>query len=145
MADRRQLIPMEREDAIRLLASVSLGRIVFTSQALPAIRPVNHLVDDGDLIVRTHIGAAITSAVTPTTPGVVVAYEADQIDPDSRLGWSVVVTGVATAVTDPDEIARFEGRLEPWIDQPMDQVVRIVPDLVTGYRLTNGTEPAEDM
>jgi hypothetical protein len=28
-----------------LLASVPLGRIVFTARALPAIRPVSHLVD----------------------------------------------------------------------------------------------------
>ncbi|WP_129667209.1 pyridoxamine 5'-phosphate oxidase family protein [Phytoactinopolyspora endophytica] len=138
MTDKRQLVPMERDDAIRLLGSVSLGRIVFTSQALPAIRPVNHLVDDGDVIIRTHIGAAITSVVAPTTPGVVVAYEADQIDPESHIGWSVVITGVATPITDAGDIARYERQLEPWISQPMDQVVRIVPDLVTGYRLTDG-------
>jgi Pyridoxamine 5'-phosphate oxidase len=35
----------------RLLAGVSLGRIVFTRRAMPAIRPVNHLVDDKTIII----------------------------------------------------------------------------------------------
>jgi hypothetical protein len=35
---------------MRLLETVSLGRVAFTARALPAIRPVSHLVD-GD-----HVG-----------------------------------------------------------------------------------------
>ena len=38
---------LERAEAMRLLASIGYGRVVFTLNALPAIRPVNHLVDDG--------------------------------------------------------------------------------------------------
>ena len=46
---------------MRLLASVSLGRIVFAARALPAIRPVNHLVDGDYVIICTDHNAAITS------------------------------------------------------------------------------------
>jgi len=53
-----------------------LSRIVFTQHALPAIRPVNHIVRDGDIIVRTHHGAALAAHVQDSqTPGSVVAYE----------------------------------------------------------------------
>ena len=68
--------------------------------------------------------------------GVVVAYEADAIDPDTHLGWSVVVTGYAHLVTDADELARYRALLRPWMDRTMDYAVRIRPDLVTGIRLT---------
>jgi hypothetical protein len=30
---------------------VSLGRVVFTMHAMPAIRPVNHMIDDGKVVI----------------------------------------------------------------------------------------------
>ena len=50
---------------MRLLGSVSLGRVVFTARALPAIRPVTHLVDGDHVIIRTDRDAAITSVPPP--------------------------------------------------------------------------------
>jgi hypothetical protein len=47
----REVIELGRGEAMRLLASVGYGRVVFTRDALPAIRPVNHLVDPGRVIV----------------------------------------------------------------------------------------------
>lgn len=64
-----------------------------------------------------------------------VAYEADTIDPDSHLGWSVVVTGVAQLVREPEQVARYQRMLRPWVAGEMDQVIRISPELVTGFRL----------
>jgi nitroimidazol reductase NimA-like FMN-containing flavoprotein (pyridoxamine 5'-phosphate oxidase superfamily) len=129
---------LSREESLRLLASVPLGRVVFTDRALPAIRPVNHLVDGGRVIVRSHTGAAILRAAER---GVVVAYEADAIDPEFRLGWSVVVTGVARLVKEPARAAEYERRLRPWVDVPMDQVIEISADIVTGFALTGATKP----
>lgn len=72
----------------------------------------------------------------------VVAYEADAIDPDTHLGWSVVVTGYAHLVTNPDELARYQELLHPWVKQTMDYAIRIRPDLITGIRLTEAEQPA---
>ncbi|AZP15516.1 pyridoxamine 5'-phosphate oxidase family protein [Streptomyces aquilus] len=128
---------LDSSEALRLLGGVSLGRVVFTRHALPQIRPVNHVVDGGDIVIRTHEGAALTSHTGRADgPGVVVAYEADLIDPDTHLGWSVVVTGYAHLVTDPRELARYRAMLRPWVEQTMDYAVRIRPDLVTGILLT---------
>ncbi|WP_166348646.1 pyridoxamine 5'-phosphate oxidase family protein [Phytoactinopolyspora limicola] len=133
--EQRRLVPLGRAEALQLLSQSALGRVVFTIDALPAIRPVNHLIDGGDVVIRTHLGSAITSMLGSSQTGVVVAYEADDIDPDSHLGWSVVVTGLARPVEDGADVARYEQRLRPWITQHMDQVIRIVPDMVAGYRL----------
>ncbi|MEU3254652.1 pyridoxamine 5'-phosphate oxidase family protein [Streptomyces sp. NPDC006997] len=142
-AGPRQSIELDSAEALRLLGSVSLGRIVFTRQALPTVRPVNHVLDGGDIVIRTHEGAALTShARGAGGHGVVVAYEADVIDPDTHLGWSVVVTGYAYLVTDPDELARYRALLRPWTlpALDMDHAVRIRPDLVTGIRLVSPEE-----
>lgn len=133
---RTDLDPVE---ALRLLGSVGLGRIVFTRQALPTVRPVNHVLDDGDIVIRTHEGAALTAhARQGGGQGVVVAYEADALDPDTQLGWSVVVTGYARLVTDPADLARIRTLLVPWAPQEgADHAVRIRPCLVTGVLLTD--------
>ncbi|MEU6776852.1 pyridoxamine 5'-phosphate oxidase family protein [Streptomyces sp. NPDC046759] len=135
-------IDLDPAEALRLLGSVSLGRIVFTRQALPTVRPVNHALDSGDIVIRTHEGAALTShAEEADGTGVVVAYEADVIDPDTHLGWSVVVTGYAQLVTDPVELDRIRELLQPWAPiEGMDQAVRIRPELVAGVRLTESSE-----
>ncbi|MFI7277447.1 pyridoxamine 5'-phosphate oxidase family protein [Streptomyces sp. NPDC049879] len=139
----RRSVALDSDEALRLLGSVSLGRIVFTRYALPTIRPVQHVLDGGDVVIRTHEGAAMTSRTRqPGGPGVVVAYEADAIDPVTHLGWSVVITGYAHLVTDSGELARYRRLLRPWVEQSMDYAVRIRPDLITGVRLTAVGRPA---
>ncbi|MER8041631.1 pyridoxamine 5'-phosphate oxidase family protein [Streptomyces sp. NPDC094032] len=134
-AGARRTLRLDTAEALRLVASVPLGRIVFTRRALPTVRPVNHLVDGGDIIVRTHHDAALAlMARVGGTDGVVVAYETDVIDVEAGLGWSVVVTGFCRLVTDPAEVARYRAAIRPWTDRHLDQVVRIRPDLVTGVR-----------
>ncbi|MFD8671855.1 pyridoxamine 5'-phosphate oxidase family protein [Streptomyces seoulensis] len=123
-----------RDEALCLLGGVRLGRIVFTRHALPAVRPVHHVLDGGDIVIRVHEGAALVSAARQDE--LVVAYEADVIDPDTHLGWSVVVTGYAHLVTDVGELARIRLLLAPWAPrQGRDYAVRIRPGLVTGVRL----------
>ena len=124
------MLELSEVESMRLLGSVPFGRVVFSRDALPAVRLVNHVVDRDSIIIRTHLGAAVLSAV-----GMVVAYEADSIDPATRLGWSVIVLGVAKRIIDLDEIGRLEWSLKPWVRGTMDHVIRIVPEMVTGYRL----------
>ncbi|AZQ37966.1 pyridoxamine 5'-phosphate oxidase family protein [Streptomyces cyaneochromogenes] len=136
-AGPRRRVELDGAEALRLLGSVSLGRIVFTRHALPTVRPVNHALDEGDIVIRTHEDAALVSRTQAAGgPGVVVAYEADAIDPRTHLGWSVVVTGYARLVTDPDDLARCQSLVGPWVEQTMDQAIRIRPGLITGILLT---------
>jgi len=134
LTDPRRQRDLTADEALRRLGGVPVGRIVFTTHALPAIRPVNHLVLDGDVILRCHAGAALLRAV-----GQVVAYEADEIDIDSRIGWSVIATGIAREGKDAAETAHIEHLLEPWLSRDMTRVVRIHPELVTGFELIDST------
>ena len=133
----RQAIDLTEGECWRLLASVSIGRVVFTQRAMPAIRPVNHVIDGRTIIIRTHLGAAIaTRASDGGEPrGSVVCYEADDLDPARRAGWSVIVTGMARLVTDPAAASRYAAAVEPWIAGDLNQVVAIEPQFVSGIRL----------
>ncbi len=130
----RQALELTDAECWQLLRSVSLGRVVFTQRAMPAIRPVNHLVDDRKIIIRSHVGAAIVSRAV-TGDGSVVCYEADDLDPVLHTGWSVIATGMARLIHEPAAKARYENLLEPWIAGQMDHVIAIEPEFVSGIRL----------
>ncbi|MCW8220950.1 pyridoxamine 5'-phosphate oxidase family protein [Streptomyces halstedii] len=133
----RHTVELTAPQAMALLAGAPLGRIVFTRRALPAIRPVNHLLDGGRIVIRTHRDSELFhQARQHGGQGVVVAYQADDIDPLTHLGWSVVATGYCHPVTDPEALLRYQRLIRPWPDRPMEAAVRISPDLVTGVRLT---------
>ena len=135
--DSRQTVELTSGESWQRLASVSLGRIVFTQQALPAIRPVNHLVDQQTIIIRSHLGAAIVAHASTPADGVVVCYEADDIDPDRHTGWSVTAIGTARLLTDPATISRYQQLLHPWAGGQKDYVIAIQPQTITGIQLTS--------
>ncbi|MFJ8114157.1 pyridoxamine 5'-phosphate oxidase family protein [Streptomyces sp. NPDC096132] len=125
-----------RQECLRLLAKVPVGRIVYTRQALPAVLPVNFCLDhDGAVLVRTSASSDLAGAVD----GAVVAFQADEVDAATHSGWSVVVTGAAGLVTDPTEHARLL-RTGPhsWAPSPRETFIRIAPQLITGRQLTAG-------
>jgi len=136
MSEHRLLERLTRTKALALLGSVPIGRLVFTHQALPAIRPVNHLLDGESIIVRLTAGAAMASAASDG--GVVVAYEADAIDAVSQVGWSVIVVGTARLLSDELAAERYRARLRPWVSGSLDDVITITTDVVTGYRMVAG-------
>jgi nitroimidazol reductase NimA-like FMN-containing flavoprotein (pyridoxamine 5'-phosphate oxidase superfamily) len=130
----RQALELTEAESWQLLQSVSLGRIVFTRHAMPAIRPVNHLVDDKMIVIRSHLGSAIVTRAS-ADDGTVVAYEADEIDPVRHTGWSVIATGIAQLIRESAAITRYQQLLEPWAAGQMDYVISIKPQIITGVRL----------
>ncbi len=129
----RRTEELDQAESWRLLASASLGRVVFTMHALPAIRPVNHLVEAQMIIVRSHLGTAITAHAGDD--GAVVCYEVDDIDPVTHTGWSVIATGAAKLVRDTAAVTRYRQLLDPWVAGDLDQIIVITPQIITGIRL----------
>jgi hypothetical protein len=137
MADIRRMETLTREESLQLLSSVAVGRVVFTHLALPAIRPVFHLVEEDRIVIRAHLGAAITAVDGPGA-GTVVAYEADMIDAGDRLGWSVIVVGRARHLAPGEADTRYRQVLPPWASGSPDDIIVIQADLVDGFRLVPG-------
>src|SRR6266700_2160619 len=131
----RELRELTNEDSLRLLGTVRFGRIAFARYALPTIRPVNHLVDGEDVIVHANLGIVPLHADRQ-----VVSYEVDTIDHDTQLGWCVILTGVTEAVTDPEDIARYERLIDSWLPGARHRLVRIRPDIVTGIEMVGHAE-----
>jgi nitroimidazol reductase NimA-like FMN-containing flavoprotein (pyridoxamine 5'-phosphate oxidase superfamily) len=139
-SDGSALHRLSRDECLTLLASVPVGRIVYTRRALPAVELVNFALDHGDIVIRTDRSGKLAAA----TRGAVVAFEADQMDLAGQSGWSVTAVGPSSEVTDPGERTRLRTMgLKPWAPGERDHFIRISPVMLNGRRLrTKGTRLA---
>jgi nitroimidazol reductase NimA-like FMN-containing flavoprotein (pyridoxamine 5'-phosphate oxidase superfamily) len=129
---------LNRRQCLDLLQQVRVGRLVFTEDALPAVQPVNFRLWRDDVVIRVAGGPKLAAA----TNNQVVAFEADQLDPDLRSGWSVTVVGHADRITDVDELVELSGTfLQPWVDGQRDHFVRIRAEKITGRRFREAGQP----
>ncbi|MEU5879906.1 pyridoxamine 5'-phosphate oxidase family protein [Spirillospora sp. NPDC047279] len=85
-----------RAESLALMRSVPIGRIVFTEQALPAIRPVGFRLDGETVVIHTGLGSSLSRAVRDS----VVAFQADAFESGTGHGWSVTVLGEARSWRD---------------------------------------------
>ena len=134
-SDGSALRQLSRDECLHLMASVPVGRIVYTQRALPAVELVNFALDHGDIVIRTDRGGKLAAAAR----GAVVAFETDSLDPAHQAGWSVTVIGKSQEVTDPDDIARLQRMsLRSWAPGIREHFIRISPEIVNGrYLRTN--------
>jgi nitroimidazol reductase NimA-like FMN-containing flavoprotein (pyridoxamine 5'-phosphate oxidase superfamily) len=133
--DRNGLEILDRGDCLRLLACTTLGRIAVTSGGLPVILPVNFLLDDDRILIRTSPGTKLDAA----TANAVVAFEVDAMDSFSHTGWSVSVTGMSRQLTDPSDLDRVRTLpLARWAPTPGEHVVAISTDVINGRRIPEG-------
>src|ERR1039458_764021 len=101
-SDGSALEQLSKDECLQLMASVSVGRIIYTRRALPAVELVNFAFDHGDIIIRTEGGGKPAAA----TQHSVVAFEVDCLDGPHQTGWSVTAIGQSQEVTDSGHIAR---------------------------------------
>jgi uncharacterized protein len=137
-SDGAALKQLTRDECLRFMASVPLGRVIYTRQALPAVELVNFAIDDGDIIIRADHSGTLAAAAR----GTVVAFEADRLDTDRHSGWSVTAIGHSQEVTDPDEIGRLKKLgLSSWVPGEQEYFIRISPEILNGRRLSaHGSE-----
>lgn len=127
--DSAGLEVLDRAECLRLLATVSLGRIVFSQRALPAILPVRFVLAGARVLLRTAAEGALAAATRDS----VVAFEADRFDEESMSGWSVIGIGRTGAVRDEEEVAALS--LPVWAPHRCDRLVAIQLEVVNGRRL----------
>lgn len=138
--DKSGLEVLTESECYALLESMPIGRIVYSDRALPVIVPVNFVLSGTDVIIRT----GRRSRLATHAGGHVIAFEADEIDPQTRAGWSVVLTGFAQLVDDPAEVGRLGALgLQSWAPGAADRYVRLRPDLVTGRRIATAQREAD--
>lgn len=126
---------LDPDECRALLSDHGVGRLALTTDAGPVVLPVNYDVIDGAVVFRT-----APDAVPSLAAGGEVGFEVDRIDDALSNGWSVLVLGPASEVTDPETRRDLEAHAYtvPWPGGPRDVWIRIRPVRVTGRRITAG-------
>ncbi|MEV7179029.1 pyridoxamine 5'-phosphate oxidase family protein [Kitasatospora sp. NPDC093679] len=111
------------------LAPGGIGRVALSTRRGPVVMPVNYRVHDGTVVYRTSIGSTPASAA-----GHRVAFEVDHLDEAARRGWSVLVSGMAVRVDDPEAVEQLtrQGDPDPWAGGERHVWIGIAPSVVTG-------------
>jgi nitroimidazol reductase NimA-like FMN-containing flavoprotein (pyridoxamine 5'-phosphate oxidase superfamily) len=116
-----------------LIAPGGIGRIAFCTVSGPVVLPVNFSVLGGSVVVRTSAGSLIEAHGDDRA-----AFEVDHVDEVLCQGWSVLLLGQAHRVLQPGELRNVREAMVagPWPDGERDVYVRIVPDQISGRRIT---------
>lgn len=134
-ADSPTLSTLDPDECRELLSDHGIGRIAVTTEDGPAVLPVNYAVVDGAVVFRTE-----RTAPPALAAGRRVAFEVDRADEALSEGWSVLVVGPASAVTDPEAVRHLgtTAAPAPWAGGERLLWVRIEPERITGRRITAG-------
>lgn len=106
-------------ECLDLLRSRRVGRVAFCTPTGPTIVPVNYVVVDDAIVVRTTPYSALGTHGRKSR----LAFEVDGVDHAERAGWSVVATGHGEMVEDPERIEFLRAFHDP---QPWASGARIL-------------------
>lgn len=130
------LVVLEEDEALALAATMPVGRLIHARADRLFAAPVNVLLEQRDVLFRTAAGTALLTAAREHASA---AFEVDDIVDWSRSGWSVLIRGLLSEVTDPETIGRvLRSSLRPWAAGDRNHVLRLSGQEVTGRRLEPG-------
>ena len=127
-----KIVELDRAESLELLAAKKVGRIGFLAEQGPVILPMNYVFAGNHIIVRTvAFGVLARSAIDQK-----VAFEVDDVDDFLETGWSVLVTGAGTLLSD-DQLRQLKSAAspDPWAEGPRTLFFSIACDQVSGRRL----------
>lgn len=114
------------------LRTHGVGRLGVECSGKVAIYPVNYTVDGNAIVIRVRRAGELDEATRDKT----VAFELDHADTLYHEGWSVLVQGRSSHVTDPCQLeALAHLPLLPWGGSDRDLYLRVPIDNVSGRRI----------
>jgi nitroimidazol reductase NimA-like FMN-containing flavoprotein (pyridoxamine 5'-phosphate oxidase superfamily) len=122
---------IEPSRCLQFLQAVSYGRLATVDAGEPVLVLVNHLVDGGDIYVRTRPD----SQLARLTDGGRVAhaiFEVDSAFPAGQSGWSVMARGLLTREHGEKRSTAVRSRLVAWAQGERDVVLHLDVHKLTG-------------
>ena len=134
---------LSRAECESLLRAGVAGRVAFVAPDGPHILPINYVVVDDAIVVRT----SPYSLLGTHGRDAILVFEIDQFDYDYHRGWSVAARGRAEVLQDPHELEHIHGMWapHPWASGVRPLFIRIPWKELTGRRLGSGWDPLEQL
>jgi hypothetical protein len=123
------------DECERRLAAGGVGILALSGVAAPALRPVNFVLRNGTVILRTGEGS-ILEAAQFAEPASFVIFEVDRFE---HTGWSVVVTGKLARRSALGDLSDLP--LRPWARADKHHLVGLSIEEISGRRI--GADPLE--
>ncbi|GII28850.1 pyridoxamine 5'-phosphate oxidase family protein [Planotetraspora mira] len=130
---------LDKDECLRLIAPGGVGRIAFGAGAGPVILPVNYVIVEGVVLIRTAFGGPMDQDLRSGVEGceLVIAFEVDRFDHAAREGWSVLIRGGAHhVVSDSEHAAAAASGLESWAGGERELYIKVVPVEISGRRVS---------
>lgn len=119
------------EESWRLASEIQVSRIGWTGPNGPVVLPVNHIVHEDAVWIRTSAHSAMAEQVDESA----VALLVDELDPNTHAGWSVQFKGRAEILYREDQVPDAVKSLHSWPGGHRPLWVHLHPEEVTGRRL----------
>jgi nitroimidazol reductase NimA-like FMN-containing flavoprotein (pyridoxamine 5'-phosphate oxidase superfamily) len=116
-----------------LITPGGVGRVVFSTDRGPEALPVNYSFVEDALVFRAAPDTPLAGII-----GTDVGFEVDRLDDPLSEGWSVLVSGPASKITEPALIGQLADAVRPWAGAGRDVFIRIEPRRITGRRISSG-------
>lgn len=111
--------------------SGELARIAWNESTGPTVIPVNYVVHERSVWVRTTAYSAMAEEIDESLVAVLI----DDVDQKSHLGWSVLLRGRCDIRYHQDQVPAAVRDLHAWAPGPRPLWVHITPHQVSGRRL----------
>jgi hypothetical protein len=135
---RRVVENLDEAECRELLSTATIGRLVYTSRFGQVALPFEYKMQGDSLVFRTYRNVFTEEDLRTGIPDAEydVAVEVDQIDPEARLGWMVLVWGPAHHVdSDAERASIINIAPGSWIEGEPEHFIRVNPIRIGGQRL----------
>ena len=124
---------LSSSECLRLLTQKSVGRIAFATENGLRIFPVNYVLRDRSIILRTTAYGVIARSIR----GAEVAFQVDELDEQLRQGWSVLAVGHCERLEDAAVLheVRQTQAPDPWVGGTRELYFSIGWQGLSGRRL----------
>lgn len=128
------VVELDVQECWELAAQQPICRIAWATGAGVTVIPVNHVVHDRAIWIRTSAYSHLVKEADDAKVSILV----DDIDRATRLGWSVQLRGTAHVHFHTDDVPDQVRQLITWAAGPKPLWLELRPDDVVGRRLVSG-------
>jgi transcriptional regulator with XRE-family HTH domain len=123
------LATLSTDECRALIQPGGVGRMLFVEAGRgPVAIPVNYRMDGDDVVFRT-VGEMRLDSLRHGS----VSFDVDHLDEALAEGWSVLLTGTASVITEPGELDCVQSLgIEPWAGGDRQTYIRLRVSQVTG-------------
>jgi hypothetical protein len=129
-------VSLSAEECLRVLRGQRVARVAVSHHALPAIASVAYVMDGSAPVFPTRRGSVLAKACLDA----VIAFAVDDSPAGNPNGTSVLIVGVANAITDTLRLRTLGFAVESDTTDRGDIFVTIPAGTITGHRETATTD-----